>query len=95
MIDETDILITATSAPHLVIHEADIAAGKEIWIFDLAFPRDVEPSLADRDGVNLFDLERIEQLAKTNLMLRTREISRAEQIIEEEIQKYRAWEAYL
>jgi glutamyl-tRNA reductase len=94
MLEFTDILITATSAPHTIIRQEDIAAGKAMWIFDLAFPRDVEPALAERAEVKLFDLERIEQFAKTNLMLRTREVKRAEQIIEEEIRKFREWETY-
>lgn len=93
MLDLTDVLICATSAPHTIIHSRDLPDDREMLIFDLAFPRDVEPALAARKGVTLFDLEQIEQFAKTNLQLRSDEIAKAERLIEEEIGKYREWEA--
>jgi glutamyl-tRNA reductase len=92
MMDFTDILISATSAPHTIIHRDDLPDGKEMLIFDLAFPRDVEPALAGQTGVKLFDLEHIERFARTNLSLRTGEAEKAKQIIEEEIRKFREWE---
>jgi glutamyl-tRNA reductase len=91
MLAFTDILICATSAPHIMVRREDIPAGKEMLIFDLAFPRDVEPSLGNEVGIRLFDLEDIEQFAKNNLSLRNNEIHEVEQIIEEEIDKFRAW----
>ncbi|MDR0866545.1 MAG: glutamyl-tRNA reductase, partial [Candidatus Symbiothrix sp.] len=91
MLEFTDVLICATSAPHIIIKREDIPVGKEMLIFDLAFPRDVEPALGNEDGIRLFDLEDIEQFAKNNLSLRNNEIHEVEQIIEEEIDKFRAW----
>ncbi|MDR2764192.1 MAG: hypothetical protein LBB90_04095 [Tannerella sp.] len=93
MLDLTDVLICATSAPHAIIHDCDLPYGRKMLIFDLAFPRDVEPALAERKDVTLFDLEQIEQFAKTNLQLRSGEIAKAERLIEEEMSKYREWEA--
>jgi glutamyl-tRNA reductase len=91
MLEFTDVLICATSAPHIMVKREDIPEGKEMLIFDLAFPRDVEPALADEAGIRLFDLENIEQFAKNNLSLRKIEIREVEGIIEEEIDKFRAW----
>ncbi|KAA6352359.1 Glutamyl-tRNA reductase [termite gut metagenome] len=91
MLELTDILITATSAPHTIIKCDDISPGKEILIFDLAFPRDVETSLGEMEGVKLYDLEEIEQFAKNNLQLRNNEMEKAERIIEEEINKFHQW----
>ncbi|MDR1668112.1 MAG: hypothetical protein LBS03_10570 [Bacteroidales bacterium] len=94
MLALTDILICATSAPHLMVREEDIAAGKELLIFDLAFPRDVAPGLGKRKGVRLYNLDEIESFARSNLSLRNSEIGRAEQIIEEEIAKLYEWYAF-
>jgi glutamyl-tRNA reductase len=91
MLEFTDVLICATSAPHIIVGKEDIASGKEMLIFDLAFPRDVEPDLANEKGIRLFDLEDIEQFAKDNLSRRNEEIKEAEQIIEEEIEKFYEW----
>jgi glutamyl-tRNA reductase len=91
MLELTDILITATSAPHTIIKHDDISPEKEILIFDLAFPGDVETSLGELKGVKLYDLEEIERFAKNNLQLRNNETEKAEQIIEEEIHKFHQW----
>jgi glutamyl-tRNA reductase len=88
MLEFTDVLICATSAPHIIVGRDDIPAGKEMLIFDLAFPRDVDPVLANEKEIRLLDLEDIEQFAKTNLSLRNGEIKKAEQIIEAEIGKF-------
>jgi glutamyl-tRNA reductase len=95
MMDFTDILISATSAPHTIIHPADLSlGGKEMLIFDLAFPRDVDPAIAEREGITLYDLEHIERFAKANLRLRLAEVQKAEYIIEQEIHKFREWESH-
>ncbi|MDR3218882.1 MAG: glutamyl-tRNA reductase [Dysgonamonadaceae bacterium] len=94
MLEFTNVLICATSAPHTIIKEDDIADEKEMLIFDLAFPRDVEPALANRKGIRLFDLEDVEQFARNNISLRNNEIKEAEQIIEEELHKFSEWYNY-
>lgn len=87
----TDVLICATSAPHAIVGQGDIPDGKEMLIFDLAFPRDVDPALARQKGIRLFDLEDVERFAQNNLSLRSREAKKAEQIIEEEMLKLYDW----
>jgi glutamyl-tRNA reductase len=91
MMEFTDILICATSAPHLLITAEDIPIGKEMLLFDLAFPRDVDPALSSREGIRLYDLEQIEEYARANRSQRNNAILDAEQIIEEEITKFKAW----
>jgi glutamyl-tRNA reductase len=95
MLEFTDVLICATSAPHVIIKKEDIPADKEIMIFDLAFPRDVEESAGQMENVTLFNLEQVERFAKGNMSLRTKEIRKAEQIIEEEIAKFHEWQSYV
>ena len=94
MLEFTDILICATSAPHTIVSKKDIPKGKEMIIFDLAFPRDVEESVGEIENIKLFDLEDIEQFAKKNLQLRNNEIAKAEAIIEEEIKKFYEWQSH-
>lgn len=91
MLAFTDVLICATSAPHAIVGLGDVPNGKEMLIFDLAFPRDVEPALAKQKGIRLFDLEDVERFAQHNLSLRSREVKKAEQIIEEEMHKFYDW----
>ncbi|MDR1809769.1 MAG: glutamyl-tRNA reductase [Prevotella sp.] len=94
MLEFIDVLICATSAPHTIIKAADIPKGKEMFIIDLAFPRDVEENVKKNEQIRLFDLETIEIFAKNNVLLRHKEISKAEQIIEEEIADFYRWHSF-
>ncbi|MDR1602361.1 MAG: hypothetical protein LBS42_08035 [Tannerella sp.] len=92
IMDFTDVLISATSAPHLVIRRSDIPAGRDMLIFDLAFPRDIEESIAAMQNIKLYNLEDIERHARKNIALRHEEIIHAERIIEEEIARFNEWQ---
>jgi glutamyl-tRNA reductase len=94
MLQFTDILICATSAPHLIIHPEDISEDKDLLVFDLAFPRDVSEKVGTFRHVKLFNLEDVERFAKKNLSLRLREMNKAEQIIDEEVAKYYQWQSF-
>lgn len=82
---DTDILISATSAPHAVIDATDIPAGKKLLAIDLAFPRDIDPSVGRLPNVRLYNLSDVERRVRENISVRKSEVVRAEAIIEEEI----------
>lgn len=82
---DTDILISATSAPHTLIHVEDIPLGKRLLAIDLAFPRDIDPEVSSLPHVKLYNIHDVEQLVCENISVRQNEVARAEAIIEEEI----------
>lgn len=89
----TDVLICATSAPHSIIHLDDFPEEKgEMLIFDLAFPRDVDGEIGQRKAVTIFNIEDIERFSQENRSLRNNEIEKAEEIIREEIIKLNKWQ---
>ena len=58
-IRNADVVISSTGATGLVI-ESDLIGGRTerpLMVLDLALPRDVDPAVADLDGVTLIDLE--------------------------------------
>jgi glutamyl-tRNA reductase len=95
ILEFTDILICATAAPHTIIGKEDIPKDKELLIFDLAFPRDVDENVENMKNVELLNLEDIERFAKENVSLRKNEIHKAERIINEEIVKFYKWVSYV
>ncbi|MDR0814164.1 MAG: glutamyl-tRNA reductase [Bacteroidales bacterium] len=95
MLEFTDILISATSAPHTMVNCEEMPTGKNMLIFDLAFPRDIEAKIADMQGVTLYNLDDIERHAANNLSLRMNEVAKAEEIIEEEKTCLTAWNTHL
>ena len=82
---DTDILISATSAPCSSIKKSDINPNHPLLAIDLAFPRDIEPDITEIEGVRLYNLHDVEQKVKDNISIREDEVKKAEALIEEEI----------
>ena len=83
----TDILISATSAPHLIFHKEDIPEDKRLLAIDLAFPRDIDSRLNELPNVQLYNIRDVERKVRENIEVRGAEVEKAEVIIEEEIQE--------
>jgi len=63
----SDVVFVATSAGHPVITaerlaEAAGGGGRELSVFDLSVPRNVEPSARSLPGIRLFDLDDLQRL---------------------------------
>lgn len=82
---KTDVLISATSAPHYVITSEKLSERKPSYVFDLAVPRDVDPAIETFSEVKLFDIEKIEAEIKMNMKAREDKVFKAEQIIQREL----------
>ena len=87
---QTDILISATSAPHLIVRREDIAAAdisgeKKLLAIDLAFPRDIDPTIGELSNVKLYNITDVEKEVQRNISIRQGEVSKAEEIINDEI----------
>ncbi len=62
-----DVVFVATSAAHPVIGATRLAEavgprGRELSVFDLSVPRNVEPSAREVPGIRLFDLDDLQRL---------------------------------
>lgn len=90
----SDVVISATSAPHTIIKSSDLPTGKSQLLFDLANPQDIESDVATLEGKRVFNLQHIESLAQQNLQKRALEVSKCEAIIEEEIENLQHWQEY-
>ncbi len=86
-LSKTDILISATSAPHLIIRKEDIPEQKSLLAIDLAFPRDIDSRLSELPNVQLYNIRDVERKVRENIEVRGAEVEKAEAIIEEEIQE--------
>jgi glutamyl-tRNA reductase len=92
ILEKTDVLISATAAPHFILKKENFKTQREMYILDLAVPRDIDPAIGELPNVNLFDIEFIENQIKKNVFLRKEKLVEAEDIIENEVkifsQKY-------
>ncbi|OGW82704.1 MAG: glutamyl-tRNA reductase [Omnitrophica bacterium RIFCSPLOWO2_01_FULL_45_10] len=92
-----DIIISATSSPHIILRVEDIREviedrpktidHRQLLIIDLAVPRDVDPGAREIKGVKLYCLDDLTSIIDNKLEGRNSEISNAEKIIEEEAHK--------
>ena len=84
----TDVLISATSAPHFILKKDKFPIEKPMHIFDLAVPRDIDPEIGEMPGVELDDIETIEREVKKNIQVRKDKVSLAEEIIQNEVELF-------
>lgn len=85
---DADVLISATTAPHIVVRYDAFPRGKKMHIVDLAVPRDVDERIGNLPGVVLLNSEEIERRIRDTVRQRTGEIAKAEQIIQDEVASF-------
>jgi len=92
-----DIVVTATGSPEPVLTRARVEEamrprrGRALFIIDIAVPRDVDPEAGSLDQVFLYNIDDLQTIVKENLARRTTEVQRAESIVREEVDRFRAW----
>jgi glutamyl-tRNA reductase len=96
-LQNVDIVVTATAAPHIVLTRATVeqALGstrdRPLLILDIALPRDVEESVGDLDNVFLYDIDDLSQVIEGNLEKRRSEIEAAQAIVAAEAADFQRW----
>jgi len=96
---DADCVIVTTSAPHPVLDSPTVLSALSVRVgrrlaplvvVDLSVPRNVEPSVSGLGGVELHDIGDLRGLADRALAGRRGELERAEQIVGDEVERYRA-----
>ncbi len=88
----SDLVITATSAPHTIIHKQDVQEilkerKNDLVIIDIAIPKDVDDAVGQLEGVHLYNIDSLSEIAKENMELRREEAEKASIIVEDELIK--------
>ncbi|MEI7437149.1 MAG: glutamyl-tRNA reductase, partial [bacterium] len=84
-----DIVISSTSAPHLVIHAAAvqkaiaIRRGRPMLLVDIAVPRDIDPAASQIKDVYLYHIDDLQRIAESNLTKRHSAVDQAWKIVRE------------
>ncbi|MEO1290691.1 MAG: glutamyl-tRNA reductase, partial [Chloroflexota bacterium] len=93
---DADVVITATGAPHTILHREDIQRAmskrnKPLMLIDIAVPRDIANDVGIVDGVNLFDIDSLQHIVDSSLEARKACIPQVLSIIEDESNRYQMW----
>ncbi|HEY3866630.1 MAG TPA: glutamyl-tRNA reductase [Solirubrobacteraceae bacterium] len=97
-----DIVLSSTSSPHPIVGREELELvmrqrrersppTRSLLLIDIAVPRDIDAGCGELDGVTLYDIDDLQAVVARNLDTRAGEIPRAEEIVEEEIQRFARW----
>ena len=71
--NQIDIVISATSSPHLVIKKEEIINIKRsIYFMDLALPRDIDFKIKDMENMELYCIDDLKNIQSENDEIRVR-----------------------
>lgn len=90
-----DLLLVATASSRPVVTAAQVAQAmtgreRELFVIDLAVPRNVEPIVRQISGTQLFDLDDLQRLCCPAAGTASKALAEAEGVIEDEIIRLRA-----
>jgi glutamyl-tRNA reductase len=94
---KADIVISATSAPHMILEKEDMQKiiqerrHRPIFLIDIADPRDIDAACNEVDNVYLYNIDDLQSVAAANQKERQREAERAVPIVEREVELFLAW----
>ena len=92
-----DVIVGTTASPQPVVHRGHVEAamrqrkGRPMFFLDLAMPPDIDPGVKGLYNVFVYDLDGLQDIATENRRRRAREIPRAEEILEEELERFFGW----
>ena len=91
---DADIVITSTGAPHFVFRPEHGRAflhkrrNRPMFFIDIAVPRDVDPAMNDLDGLFVYDVDDLQQVAAAHMEERSRQAVDAETLIAAEVERF-------
>ncbi|GAB4322552.1 MAG: glutamyl-tRNA reductase [Candidatus Zixiibacteriota bacterium] len=87
-----DVVFSATAAPHTIFGPQEIKSlvanrdgDGELLLIDLAIPHDIDPAVAEIEGVVYRDIPRFRQTADQNRRERFKAVDQAERIVDIEV----------
>jgi len=88
------VVVASTASPEPLIGPGDVPPGRRVLI-DLAVPRDIDPAVADVEGVSLHTIDDLESVVSRTISLRHGEADRARAIVAAQSSAFRDWMAAL
>ena len=90
--NEIDIVISATSAPHLVIKGEDMPIiNNHIYFMDLALPRDIDFKIDELKYAKVYCIDDLKEIQHKNDDMRISLSKKAYEIINEKIKEFIVW----
>lgn len=92
VMNEIDVVISATASPHTVIKKESMPnLDKKIIMMDIALPRDIDKNLNELDKVEVYDIDDLKKISNENDKKRRELACVGELIIKEKIEEFKEW----
>jgi len=96
---QSDLVISATSAPQPIVHREQLrralartrADSVPLLLIDLGVPRDIDPTAADLSGVEVHTIDDLRGMVERTLEQRRAELPEAYRILGGEVARFTAW----
>lgn len=87
-----DIIVTATSAPHLVFVSDDFQDLEHpMVLLDLSLPRDIDEAVREKPQVTLINMDDLQRISEAQMERRVQLTEEAKVLIEEDMEKLSFW----
>jgi glutamyl-tRNA reductase len=92
-----DIVVASAGAPDCLLRRPQVEAAmrerrnRPVFLIDIAVPRNVEPAVDQVYNVFLYSVDDLEKVVEDNRERRSREAERAEQVVEQEVERFLKW----
>jgi glutamyl-tRNA reductase len=96
-LSHADVVITSTAKDgYIITYEmmssvVKMRKGRQLFIIDIAVPRDVDPRVESLRNVFVYDMDDLKRVSDANLAARERAAAAAQVIVDEEVGKYGQW----
>jgi len=90
-IAQSDVVVSATASPHVVVRADLVRLARPVVFLDLASPRDIDPSVSDNPLATLVSLDTIGELAAGDRIERERLTAKGMAIVEASVSETMRW----
>jgi glutamyl-tRNA reductase len=93
---QADLVLASTGSSDVIVERGAVETAVEgrtdrpLLIVDVAMPRDIDPGVGAVEGVTLLDIDDLKDFARRSTDRRRAEIGKAREILNEELERYRA-----
>ncbi|MDW8096635.1 MAG: glutamyl-tRNA reductase [Aquificaceae bacterium] len=96
-LQDFDIVLVSTSSKEYIVNRAMVSRAikrrnyKPMFFIDISVPRNVDPTVKELDGVFLYDIDDLKEVAEKNLKERMQEKEKGDIIVWDEVGKFMKW----
>lgn len=87
-----DLVVSATASPNFTLRNEqfqELSLTKPLLLLDLAVPRDIEPSIGQREGITLYDMDSFRSVSLSPELMEG--MKQAEKIVKAQVDEFYQW----